>query len=139
MNWRRVSLAGMWLGLQLFHVRAAATSQGTDTVNASFTYTLATNVENLNLTGTTAINGTGNTSANVLVGNSCANTLTGNAGNDTLDGKASADALVGGTGNDTYKLSRGYGADTITENDATAGTPTWLCSIPVLLWTNFGS
>ena len=96
-------------------------SQGIDTVNASFTYTLATNVENLNLTGTTAVNGTGNASANVLVGNSGANTLTGNAGNDTLDGKAGVDALVGGTGNDSYKLGRGYGADTITENDATAG------------------
>nr|WP_326531767.1 calcium-binding protein [Rhodoferax sp.] len=28
---------------------------------------------------------------------------------------------INGTGNDTYKLGRGYGADTITENDATAG------------------
>nr|WP_295784969.1 putative Ig domain-containing protein [Rhodoferax sp.] len=96
-------------------------NEGTDTVNAGFSYTLGTNLENLNLTGTTAINGTGNASANVLVGNSGANTLTGNAGNDTLDGKAGADSLVGGTGNDTYKLGRGYGADTITENDATAG------------------
>ncbi len=97
------------------------TNEGTDTVNAAFTLTLSTNLENLTLTGTSAINGTGNASANVLTGNSGANTLTGNAGNDTLDGKAGADSLIGGKGNDTYKLGRGYGADTITENDATAG------------------
>ena len=53
--------------------------------------------------------------------NSGANTLTGNAGNDTLDGKAGADTLIGGTGNDTYWLGRGWGNDTIQENDATAG------------------
>jgi trimeric autotransporter adhesin len=96
-------------------------NEGTDLVNASVTHTLAANVENITLTGTTAINGTGNTDGNVLTGNSGANTLTGLAGNDTLDGKAGADSLVGGTGNDTYWLGRGYGIDTITETDATAG------------------
>jgi Ca2+-binding RTX toxin-like protein len=90
-------------------------------VKSSIAWTLATNVENLTLTGTSAINATGNTLANVLTGNSAANTLTGNAGADTLDGKAGADILVGGTGNDTYWLGRGYGLDSITENDTTAG------------------
>ncbi len=98
-----------------------AVNAGTDTVNAAFTYTLSANLENLTLTGMTAINGTGNASANTLMGNTGVNVLTGNAGNDVLDGKAGADSLIGGTGNDTYKLGRGYGADTITENDATAG------------------
>jgi Ca2+-binding RTX toxin-like protein len=95
--------------------------EGIDTVNSTLAYTLATNVENLTLLGTTAINGTGNTVDNILTGNSAANTLTGNAGNDTLDGKAGDDILVGGTGNDTYVLDRGYGSDTIRENDATSG------------------
>ena len=55
----------------------------TDTLSTSVTTTLPTNVENLNLTGTTAINGTGNAGNNVLTGNSANNILTGLNGNDT--------------------------------------------------------
>ncbi|MDP1651355.1 MAG: calcium-binding protein [Rhodocyclaceae bacterium] len=96
-------------------------SEGTDLIQSSITYTLGNNVENLTLTGTTVINGTGNTLNNVLTGNSANNTLTGNAGNDTLDGGLGTDSLIGGTGNDTYVLGRGYGADSVTESDSTAG------------------
>lgn len=96
-------------------------NEGTDMVQSAVTYTLGTNLENLTLTGTTAINGTGNTLNNILTGNSAANTLTGNAGNDTLDGGASVDTLVGGTGNDMYRFGPGGGQDTLSENDATAG------------------
>ena len=88
---------------------------------ASGIYTLGSNVENAMLTNTVAYDLTGNALDNVLVGNAAANTLTGNAGNDTLGGGAGADSLVGGTGNDAYILGRGYGADTVTENDATVG------------------
>lgn len=87
-------------------------SEGTDGVSSSVTYTLATNVENLTLTGTSATNGTGNALANVLTGNGAAN---------LLDGGSGADTLVGGAGDDSYVLGRGYGADTIQENDSTAG------------------
>jgi trimeric autotransporter adhesin len=78
--------------------------QGTDIVQSSATYSLSTqtNVENLTLTGTTAINGTGNTANNILIGNSAANTLTGDAGNDTLDGGLGIDTLIGGVGDDIY-------------------------------------
>ena len=96
-------------------------SEGTDTVETGLTYTLGANLENLTLTGTTAVNGTGNTVNNVLKGNSAVNSLSGLAGNDTLDGGAGADTLTGGTGNDTYVLGRGYAADTVVENDATVG------------------
>ncbi len=98
-------------------------SEGTDTVESAITFDLTNraNVENLTLTGTGAANGTGNTSANVLIGNSGINSLSGGAGNDTLDGGAGADTLTGAAGNDTYKLGRGYGVDTVVDTDATVG------------------
>lgn len=96
-------------------------NEGTDTVESSLTWTLATNFENLKLTGTGAINGTGNSANNALTGNAAANLLSGGAGNDTLDGQAGSDSLNGGAGNDTYILGRGYQVDTISDNDSTAG------------------
>ena len=61
-------------------------SSGTDTVQSSVTFSLASiaNVENLTLTGSASINGTGNALSNVLLGNSGNNTLDGDAGADTL-------------------------------------------------------
>ena len=89
-------------------------NEGIDTVKSSVTLTLGSNVENLTLTGTTAINGTGNALDNILAGNSAINTLTGGAGNDTLDGGAGADKLIGGAGNDSYIVDNA--SDAITEN-----------------------
>ena len=83
---------------------------GIDTVLTSITYTLPTNVENLTLTGTAAVNGTGNTLANVMTGNDAANSLSGLAGNDTLIGLGGNDTLNGGAGADT--MSGGLGNDT---------------------------
>ena len=76
--------------------------EGIDTVQSSVSYTLADHIENLILTGSAALAGTGNALDNRLTGNSGANTLTGGAGNDTLDGGAGADSLVGGLGDDIY-------------------------------------
>lgn len=84
-------------------------SGGTDTIQSSVTRVLANNIENLTLTGTGAINGTGNTLANVIFGNGGANTLTGLAGNDILNGGLGNDRLIGGAGVDT--LNGGAGAD----------------------------
>ena len=95
--------------------------EGIDTVQVAFSYALGANVENMTLTSTYTANGTGNELDNVLLGNRAVNTLTGGAGNDTLDGAAGTDTLVGGTGADRYLFGRGYGVDTIQENDSTVG------------------
>ncbi len=97
-----------------------AAGEGVDTVRSSVTLTLGANVESLTLTGTSNRNGTGNSLNNVLVGNTGVNVLTGNAGNDVLDGGAGNDTLIGGPGADDYLFGRGWGVDTIQENDSTA-------------------
>jgi Ca2+-binding RTX toxin-like protein len=105
---------------------------GTDTVNSSLSYILAANLENLTLTGSSELNGTGNSLNNVLTGNSANNILTGNEGNDTLSGVVGADTLVGGTGNDRYVTD---GGDTITES-LNAGTDTVVSSVSYTLGSN---
>ncbi len=79
-------------------------NEGSDTVKAAFTYTLAAAFENLTLTGAYDIDGFGNNKDNILIGNSGSNTLKGFDGNDILDGGAGVDQLYGGAGNDTYIL-----------------------------------
>jgi|CXWL01.1.fsa_nt_gi Ca2+-binding RTX toxin-like protein len=108
-------------------------NQGTDNVSSRLTYTLPANVENLTLTGTSAVNGTGNGLANVITGNTANNqlnggvgndilndgagndTLNGGAGNDTLDGGIGTNTLTGGTGNDVFKFTTLGHIDTITD------------------------
>lgn len=96
-------------------------NEGIDTVRSSITYTLSDNVENLTLTGTVAINGTGNGLNNLLVGNDANNTLWGGAGNDTLDGGKGKDLLIGGDGDDTYLFGRGSGQDLIDNSHGDSG------------------
>jgi len=68
-------------------------AEGTDTVISSIDYTLGANVENLTLSGTGDLFGSGNELDNVIVGN---------AGHNVLDGGAGADAMIGGAGDDIY-------------------------------------
>lgn len=84
---------------------------GIDLVNASVSYTLSAALENLSLTGTADIDGTGNGNANHLVGNGGDNVLDGRGGADTLDGGGGRDSLSGGGGRD--ELDGGGGADTM--------------------------
>jgi serralysin len=95
-----------------------ALSAGKDLVNSSVSRTLGANIENLTLTGSSNINGTGNGLANILTGNLGNNILTGNAGIDKLYGGAGNDTLKGGSGNDVLQgdagrdtLSGGLGKD----------------------------
>ncbi|MFZ2300910.1 MAG: putative Ig domain-containing protein [Gallionella sp.] len=90
--------------------------EGTDTVQSSVSYAMGANIENLILTGTAVINGTGNELNNGLFGNSEANILDGGAGNDTLMGGGGADTLDGGAGDDTYQVLLGDGVDIIADN-----------------------
>ncbi|WP_279340865.1 calcium-binding protein [Zavarzinia aquatilis] len=93
---------------------------GIDLVKASISYALRNGFENLQLTGSGAIKGTGNAVANTITGNGANNTLTGGAGDDVLDGGAGADRLVGGDGRDIFRYDAlddstvsGTGRDTI--------------------------
>ncbi|WP_407889025.1 calcium-binding protein [Scytonema sp. NUACC26] len=88
-------------------------NEGIDIVNAAINYTLAANLENLNLLeGTAALNGTGNELNNTINGNSTNNTLNGGAGDDRLYGFAGGDTLQGGDGNDW--IVGGQGNDILT-------------------------
>ncbi|MBA3755652.1 MAG: calcium-binding protein [Nitrosomonas sp.] len=97
---------------------------GVDTVNASVSHTLGFGMENLNLTGSGGIDGTGNGNNNIITGNSAANSingaggadiLNGGAGNDTVNGGAGADNMDGGTGADN--MNGGTGADDMNGGD----------------------
>ncbi|WLG53492.1 glycosyl hydrolase family 28-related protein [Pseudomonas sp. FP1742] len=83
-----------------------------DTVQASVSWTLGANLENLVLTGVSSINGTGNEQHNFI---------TGNAGNNVLDGAAGADSMSGGDGSDTYYVDNADDAVIETNSDAASG------------------
>ncbi len=82
-----------------------------DEVQSTVDFSLIDYLENLTLTGFTALRGMGNRVANRLTGNAVANDLSGEAGDDTLQGGAGDDTLTGGQGNDV--LDGGDGDDTV--------------------------
>ena len=79
--------------------------EGTDTVLSSISYALSFELENLTLTGGTAISGTGNHRDNQLLGNSADNRIDGREGNDLIDGGLGADVLTGGLGADLFSFT----------------------------------
>ena len=98
-------------------------NQGTDLVQSSGIYTLGSNIENLTLTGSLNLNGTGNDSDNIIKGNTGNNILRGEGGDDILMGNGGKDALFGGIGNDNLlgnngndNIQGGDGADNLFGN-----------------------
>jgi Ca2+-binding RTX toxin-like protein len=122
------------LGNDTYHVDNTAdvivedSAAGTDIVNSSVAYTLASNLEKLTLTGAAAINGAGNALSNTLTGNAATNYLYGQSGNDSIYAGGGNDVLYGGYGNDLLwgnagndRVDGGAGNDTLYGN---AGTDT---------------
>ncbi|MFN6540651.1 MAG: FG-GAP-like repeat-containing protein [Nostoc sp. EkiNYC01] len=98
--------------------------QGIDTVITAKTYTLGANVENLTLTDSAVINGTGNDLNNYILGNAARNIINANGGNDQVNGRGGDDVINGGAGNDTLlgdigndNLNGSTGNDVLYGND----------------------
>jgi Ca2+-binding RTX toxin-like protein len=85
---------------------AVVDASGQDSITSTITRSLAGQVaiENLVLLGATAINGTGNGLANILVGNTNNNALRGGASNDVLQGGIGLDSLVGEGNDDRFRF-----------------------------------
>jgi Ca2+-binding RTX toxin-like protein len=99
---------------------------GFDTVESAVSVTLGDHLEDLILTGGSAIDGTGNEQNNTLIGNSAGNRLVGGGGQDRLVGGGGSDVLNGGQGNDlleggadadVYVYNTGDGQDRIEDTE----------------------
>ncbi len=98
---------------------------GIDTVRSNYSVSLSNatifmgDIENLTLTSSGNLNGSGNDFANVLTGNTGANKLDGRGDDDMLAGGFGNDTLVGGEGNDSFLFNATLNAvtnvDTITD------------------------
>ncbi|MBB3981051.1 Ca2+-binding RTX toxin-like protein [Sphingobium fontiphilum] len=80
-------------------------NQGNDTVRSSVSFALgAQHIETLILTGNGAVDGIGNSLANIITGNGAAN---------LIDGGARNDILTGGGGADSFRFSSALGAGNV--------------------------
>jgi Ca2+-binding RTX toxin-like protein len=86
---------------------------GYDTVSTQVSHKLRANFEELWLTGSKSIDGTGNAAANMLHGNAADNVLRGKGGHDYLFGGVGDDLLFGGKANDYFIFEAGDDRDTV--------------------------
>lgn len=99
---------------------------GRDAITTSVSRSLAGygTIEDLVLTGTSNIAGTGNALANVI---------TGNTGNNLIDGGVGGDTMIGGAGNDTYILDNALNDTIVERSGPEAGTADRMMSATVSL------
>lgn len=95
--------------------------EGNDTVITGMDYQLDEHVENLVLTGSANLAGSGNALNNIISGNAANNTLSGGENDDTLIGNTGNDLLDGGSGNDIYLFNQGDGLDRIVDRILDSG------------------
>src|SRR5262249_13976283 len=88
---------------------------GVDTVKSSVSYTLPTGIDNLYLTGSANVTGTGNSGSNIIIGN---------AGTDVIVSGGGNDILRAGTGSDTFVVTKQANTTTWIEGFKTSGTST---------------
>ena len=100
-------------------ITESGSSSDIDSVQSSVSWLLGNNLENLTLTGSSAINGTGNNLNNIIIGNSANNILDGgNGGTDRLTGLTGADIFRFSTRPSSFRNSS---ADHITDFSSTQG------------------
>jgi Ca2+-binding RTX toxin-like protein len=109
------SVNDIFIVSSIFQTIVEALNEGWDKVVSSVSYVLNDNVEELALSGRSAINATGN---------GLDNRLFGNAGSNVLDGAGGADQMAGNAGDDVYVVDNsgdvvdeglsGRGLDTVT-------------------------
>ena len=100
-------------------------THGSNTVESSVHFLLATGIDTLVLTGTANLTGSGNAAAN---------RITGNSGDNRINGGAGPDTMLGGLGDDTYIVDDA--GDRVIETSAIGGFDTVKSSVDHALRDN---
>lgn len=109
-----------------------------NTASSAYTLSLPANVQNLTLTGSSNIDGSGNSGDNIIIGNAGNNVLQGGGGIDRIDGGAGRDVLqLSGNSLSDYNLSvdKNLGLVMEQKNGGADGTLT-VANVEVLRFAN---